>query len=272
MTDGKLYAKMAQVMGLVSRIPKSGYNDHFKYAYATSEDVADTVRDALAEVGLAFFVNITNVVQENKKTIVSMEFTFADGETGETHISAWQGEALDSQDKGISKAITAATKYFLLKTFLISTGDEVDPDANGKVDPEPVKAKKAAKVEEPKQETGRPYPPDKVKAGILSRAAKGEAFQPTQPQLNLLRHGLELCFPGDEAMEDKRHTLMNYISGNPSTVITDGPLFKAIVDDWLKIKQPSDGGGAYAVDPMAITEAQSIVTEALKLEGQQELI
>jgi|GEM_PF-4547377 len=56
------------------------------------------------------------------------DYTLACGDTGATITTRWTGEAADSQDKGINKAATAALKYWLLKTFLISTGDE-DPDA-----------------------------------------------------------------------------------------------------------------------------------------------
>ena len=42
----------------------------------------------------------------------------------------WTGESLDTQDKGITKAATSAEKYFLMKTFVISTGDaKDDPDS-----------------------------------------------------------------------------------------------------------------------------------------------
>ena len=145
---------------------------------------------------------------------------------------------------------------------------------------EPVKVKKAA----PKKETnGRPYPPEKVRQGLADRADKYPKFDPSDAQRNLLRHGLELCFdPDDEALKDKRHTVLAYLTGHGSTKETSGKMFKAIIEDWLKMKQPSDGGGTYAVDPMAIKEAQSIVVadslaatiDAINLndEGQQELI
>jgi hypothetical protein len=45
---------------------------------------------------------------------------------------------MDSGDKAISKAQTAAVKYFLLKAFLVPTTDEPDADA---VSPEPVTAR-----------------------------------------------------------------------------------------------------------------------------------
>ena len=50
-----------------------------------------------------------------------------------------------------------------------------------------------------------------------------------------------------------------------------GQTFKSIIEDWLKAREASDGSGSYIVDPMAIKEAQSIVTAALKEEGQTEL-
>ena len=114
--------------------------------------------------------------------------------------------------------------------------------------------------------TVRPYLPGMVREGILKRAAKGVSFQPSADQCNLLRYGLELCFAGDDAMEDKRHILLNFLADDPSTLKVDGPVFKAIVDDWLKMRK--DSGGAYEVDPMAIKEARSIVTEAFRNEGQ----
>ena len=261
MTDEKLYAKMSKVMGMVNRVPKSGYNDHFKYAYATSEDVADVVREAMAEVGLAFFVDIKSVIQENKKTITDFEFTFADGESGATRTCSWRAEAQDSQDKGISKSATSAVKYFLLKTFLISTGDEPDPDSGG----EPKKAKKEAKKEpvikaqpeQPKQE--RPYPPDVVRKRLADRAAQFTPFIPTEPQSLALRMALINVFAGDDDAEDKRHVLLNYLSGSPSTKDTGGPLFKVIYEDWLKVKEKD---GVYYNDPMAVLEAKAIVAEA----------
>jgi len=227
----------------------------------------------MSEVGLAFFVDIKSVVQENKKTITDFEFTFADGESGATRTCSWRAEAQDTQDKGISKSATSAVKYFLLKTFLISTGDEPDPDGSGDKK-EPKKAKKDKKVTEPVVPSNgeRPYPPKVVRKRLADRAAQFTPFKPTEPQQNLLRHGLELCFVNDDNVEDKRHSLLAYLSGSGSTKDTGGPLFKAIIEDWLKAKQPSGEGGSYAVDPMAITEAQAIVTEALKEEGQQDLL
>ena len=64
---------------------------------------------------------------------VVMAFQFMDGETGEVSpIATFPGDGADTGDKGIYKAMTGAEKYFLMKTFLVSTGD--DPEADEKVD------------------------------------------------------------------------------------------------------------------------------------------
>ena len=129
--QAQLFAKLARAMGKLERLPKRGHNDHFNYDFVTVADVADAVRKALAEEGVAFFASMDGLAQDNHKTTASFLFTFADGQTGATWQCRWHGEAIDTQDKGIAKAATSATKYFLLKTLLLSTGDEEDTDDSG---------------------------------------------------------------------------------------------------------------------------------------------
>jgi hypothetical protein len=116
----------------------------------------------------------------------------------------------------------------------------------------------------------RPYPASVVKDGIARKAEKHQDFKPNDKQQNLLRYGLDLCFAGDPAAEDKRHTLLDYLTGHASTKDVTGQQFKAIVEDWLKMEQ--DSGGEYTVDAFAAKEAQAIVTAALVGEGQQSLL
>lgn len=132
-----LAKKLAYVMGQMSRIPKRGYNEFHKYEFATESDVSDALRGLLAEQNIAFFPSMVSYTCDAVETarstayhvITQMEMTFIDGDTGDTHTSSWIGEALDSSDKAVNKTATAATKYFLLKTFLLSSGE--DPDAGG---------------------------------------------------------------------------------------------------------------------------------------------
>jgi hypothetical protein len=133
--QASLYGKLARAMGKLKRLRKTGKNKFFNYDFVTDADVADAVREVLTEEGIAFFASMVDCTQETIekakggttfKTVAIFEFTFADGETGATQTCLWRGESLDDQDKGISKAATAAEKYFLLKTFMLSTGDPAD--------------------------------------------------------------------------------------------------------------------------------------------------
>jgi hypothetical protein len=117
----------------------------------------------------------------------------------------------------------------------------------------------------------RPYSPEMVKSKINEKAANHKNFIPSEKQQTLLRYGLSLCFNDDDT-EDKRHTILKYLTGHASTKEVPGNLFKAIVEDWLKMKQKDDGSGEYEIDAMASKEAESIYTAAVFLEVQATLI
>jgi len=122
-----LYRRMAEAMAQIKRLPKRGKNTHFNYEYVTDSDVLDAVRGAMGNVGIAFFNDVVDMSKDGNRTEIMLDAMFADSETGATVIVTWVGEALDSQDKGMNKALTGAVKYGLLKTFLMSTGED-DPD------------------------------------------------------------------------------------------------------------------------------------------------
>jgi len=56
-----------------------------------------------------------------------VEYTFVDADTGESFTCKMPCAGVDTADKGIYKAITGGNKYFLLKTFQISSGGD-DPE------------------------------------------------------------------------------------------------------------------------------------------------
>lgn len=125
-----LYVKIAKVMSQVSRVKKNGYNAFHKYNYATESDLTESIRSILFEAGLAFFSSVIEQERDGEFTKVKMEFTLADVETGEALTSSYWGEGQDKGDKGLYKAYTGATKYFLMKTFLIPTGDDPEGDTS----------------------------------------------------------------------------------------------------------------------------------------------
>ncbi|QFG05457.1 ERF superfamily DNA single-strand annealing protein [Bacillus phage 031MP002] len=144
-----LFKKLSLALGEVKRIPKNGLNEHFNYRYAQEGDILDGIRPILADVGLAIW---TDIVEEERRIVetfykgkengrktvthVKVEYTIGCTDTGETMTSRYAGEGEDESDKGLYKAYTGATKYFLTKNFLISSGDILndnepsDPEAD----------------------------------------------------------------------------------------------------------------------------------------------
>jgi len=141
MTERKLVKKLAKVMSEVKYIKKNGFNKFNNYSYATESDVAEKVREVLADqqvIMLPDVVEHSTREHVNRKgnteyiATVKVKFTFIDGETGEELSIHSAGEGQDAGDKAVYKAITGAQKYALMKAFMIPTGD--DPEGDNGVD------------------------------------------------------------------------------------------------------------------------------------------
>ena len=144
-TPSGLTVKLANILGEVGKVPKSGHNDFHKYDYVTENDLVYAVRERLSLAGIFVFTscedqkvqiiedtNAQGVVKKSILTLVTLRHTFVDGETGERFSVLSQGQGSDVGDKGGYKAITGAMKYFIYKCFMIPTGD--DPEADRKTD------------------------------------------------------------------------------------------------------------------------------------------
>jgi hypothetical protein len=132
-----LVRKMAEVMGEVDRVRKNGRNAFHNYDYATEADIVEAVREGLSKRAVMMLPSIVKTewtqVQRAKGgterlCTLTVRFTFHDGDSGEEMAIEVLGEGQDAGDKATYKAFTGATKYALLKTFLIPTGD--DPEAD----------------------------------------------------------------------------------------------------------------------------------------------
>lgn len=135
MGEPTLIKKLAAVMKAVERIPKHGHNSFHNYDYATEADIVAAVRNELASRNVICLPSIGGRERESigekgmVLTHLDMTFTFIDGDSGEREVCPWLGAGADKEDKGVYKAMTGGEKYFLLKTFLIPTGD--DPEHDG---------------------------------------------------------------------------------------------------------------------------------------------
>ena len=132
-----LAAKMATIMGELSRLPKTGRNDFHKYDFLEESVLVDAVRPLLAAQSIGVSQQILEYSQDGNRSIVHLKIVYRDGDSGEEMFSTGIGEGVDKSDKGLPKATTSAFKYALKNTFLISSGDDVENDeveANDKAD------------------------------------------------------------------------------------------------------------------------------------------
>lgn len=151
-----LASKLAAIGKEIGAVDKSGRNTQQNYAYIEYGVVAGKIRELFDKYGIIIIPSVDGIQQDeitNKyggkgyHYVLTMTFTLINGDDKEDReIATWSGEASDYGDKGINKAETAGTKYFLMRLFNVS--EKGDEDADKNTPPEMVETA-------PKQEGGK---------------------------------------------------------------------------------------------------------------------
>jgi ERF superfamily len=131
-----LRQKLVEVRRRIGYVQKRGHNERFNYSYVTAADIAGSVGDILAELGVVVIPSLEEISYEpasgrreaTPMARVIMAYTFCDADTGEEVIATAAGQGLDAGDKAPYKAMTGALKYALLQTFLLATGDDPEDE------------------------------------------------------------------------------------------------------------------------------------------------
>jgi hypothetical protein len=131
-----LRQKLAEVRRRIGYVQKRGHNERFNYSYVTAADIAGSVGDILAELGVIVIPSLEEISYESAAgrggtapmARVIMAYTFADVDSGEEVVATASGQGLDAGDKAPYKAMTEALKYALLQTFLLATGDDPEDE------------------------------------------------------------------------------------------------------------------------------------------------
>jgi len=170
----KLIGKLSKIMGEMGSVPKDGFNKFQNYSYVTEDALIREVRGRLAAAGLFIPVDVkemrvTEVAPTSKgipqyRTDVKTLHTITDSETGAERPCSSYGSGIDTGDKGVYKAVTGACKSFIMKNFMIATGDDPEVENSAEVDngqtTAPMSAQAAAvKVIEKKKAKAKPIEP-----------------------------------------------------------------------------------------------------------------
>lgn len=146
MAEKTLVKKLAEIMGNIGAVEKTGFNNFNKYKYTTEADVQAITSKKMAKANLMLIpYEVEHEVKEvttRKGNIEHLytgtwDFSVIDGDTGEELAVRVSGQGQDSGDKAAFKALTGAHKYALMKLFQISTGDDPERDEDNNPTPQP---------------------------------------------------------------------------------------------------------------------------------------
>lgn len=132
----KLATKLSKIMGEIKKIDKNGKNNQQHYEYVTEADITAIVGNKLSEKNVQVLwdckdQSVREVKTKNGSMLINCAWynvEVVDGDTGYSIVVNAYGEGSDYGDKGSYKAFTGAQKYFYMKLFNISTGDDPEKD------------------------------------------------------------------------------------------------------------------------------------------------
>jgi hypothetical protein len=125
-----LREKFAEVRRRLGYVQKRGHNERHNYSYVMAADLAGSVGEILAELGVIVIPQLQSISTETPRSSsdriarIVMNYRFIDARSGEELTVRVPGEGADAGDKAPYKAMTGALKYALLQSFLLATGDD----------------------------------------------------------------------------------------------------------------------------------------------------
>ena len=160
-----IYKALLGVMGEIGAISKDRYNEGQRYYFRGIDEVYNTLNPLMVKYGVFCLPHVTEVQREERQSKsggvliytvahVDYEFYAADGSSVTSHLI---GEGMDSGDKSMNKALSAAHKYALLQMFCIPTEEPTDADLDS---PELGGKPKKAVKQTPQPEPAAPRAPE----------------------------------------------------------------------------------------------------------------
>lgn len=196
-TASKAYAALVQVMRSINAVGKNRKNEQQNFAYRGVDDVFNELHAACAEAGVVPINELVEHTVQEKPTarggvslhhFVRVKISWIADDGSQTTPVLYPGEAADTGDKGIGKAMQYALKQYLIQTFMIPTSD-------GNNDPDAQSVEWAQRQAEQAQRRASRQP-KAAPAEPLSKPAKAE---PTGDQVfGVNKQAIEACKTVDE--------------------------------------------------------------------------
>lgn len=148
MANENINKAILAIMDGCGAIPKNGRNNAQNYNFMKASDVLDHIRPLCVKHGvlitpevLSYEITPYETKSGSRQFLVTqkVKYTFTHAKTGEFVETVVLGQGSDMGDKASNKAMTGATKYAYINTFLLSDGEDAENDD------EPDPKKKTAK-------------------------------------------------------------------------------------------------------------------------------
>ena len=133
-----LAAKLAKIGKEIGAVDKSGRNNEQKYNYIEYGVVAGRIRELFDKYGVVILPAVQDYSVDEITSkygnkgyhyVLKMNFRIYNADDMDDFVeTGWTGESADFGDKGINKAETSGTKYFLMRLFNISEKGEEEAD------------------------------------------------------------------------------------------------------------------------------------------------
>lgn len=138
MSEQLIYVKIANILKETKAISKTEKNQQQGFKFRGIDNVMNELHELFSKNDVFILQEVQNFTTENRITksggtntftraTIKFKYMTTDGSFVET---TNVGEAMDSGDKGMNKAMSIALKYSLLQMFLIPTEESKDPDMN----------------------------------------------------------------------------------------------------------------------------------------------
>jgi hypothetical protein len=133
----KIYEAIATIMKKTKAIAKGQRNEQQGFMYRGIDSIMNELHDVFADSGVFILPEVLDYQVTEKVsgrgtilyyTRAKIRFHFT-AEDGSEVYTINVGEAMDSGDKGMNKAMSIALKYALMQMLLIPTKEDKDPDA-----------------------------------------------------------------------------------------------------------------------------------------------
>ena len=151
-----IYESIAAIIGEKAAVKKDKRNEAQRYMFRGIDDVMNTFNPLLAKYKVFAVPTVMNMSREERTnnkgtaliyTVLTVQYTFY-AEDGSSVTAVTIGEGMDTGDKSVNKAMSAAYKYALFQVFCIPTEEMVDSE----VDSHEVLPKAPEKEPDPEEE------------------------------------------------------------------------------------------------------------------------